>query len=60
MGLSLLRQVTIEVTDVNEDPSVTGAASIDHAESNEATVTALNPNGYIVMDIDEDDNVNDD
>ena len=37
-------QVTITVTDVNEAPMVTGDASIDHAESNEATVTALNPN----------------
>ena len=53
-------QVTIMLTDVNEDPSVSGAASIDHAESNEATVTALDPNEYTVMDADEDDDVTDD
>ena len=45
------------VTDVNEAPMVTGAASIDHAESNEENVTALAPNAYTVMDADEDDDV---
>ena len=49
--------MTIEVTDVNEDPSVTGAASIDHAESNAVTVTALNPNTYTVTDTDVEDDV---
>ena len=33
-GAMATAQVTIMLTDVNEDPSVTGAASIDHAESN--------------------------
>ena len=32
-GADVSAQVTITVTDVNEDPSVTGAASIDHAEN---------------------------
>ena len=41
-GAMVTSLVTITVTDVNEDPMVTGDASIDHAESNEATVTALN------------------
>ena len=57
-GASVTSIVTITVTDVNEDPSVTGAASIDHAESNDADdVTALATNQYTVTDADEDDNV---
>ena len=32
-GATDTSQVTIEVTDVNEDPSVSGAASIDHEEN---------------------------
>ena len=59
-GAPVTAVVTIEVTDVNEDPSVTGAASIDHAESNDANVIALNPNTYTVTDADVDDDVNDD
>ena len=63
-GAMATSEVTIEVTDVNEDPSVTGAASIDHAEFNPPTdaldqVAALNPNMYTVTDADEDDNVDD-
>ena len=53
----VLAVVTIEVTDVNEAPSVAGAASIDHPESNDATVTALATNQYTVTDVDEDDDV---
>ena len=56
-GAEATARVTIMVTDVNEAPMVTGAASIDHAESNEESVTALAPNAYIVMDADEDDDV---
>ena len=57
-GADVEAQVTIMVTDVNEAPSVMGAASIDHAESNDAnTVTALNPNEYTVTDADADDDV---
>ena len=50
--------VAITVTDVNEDPMVTGAASIDHPESNEETVSALdaNPAEYTVTDADSVDN----
>ena len=33
--------MTITVTDVNEAPVVTGAASIDHPESNDTAVTPL-------------------
>ena len=58
-GATATSMVTIEVTDVNEDPSVTGAASIDHAESNEDTVAPLNPNEYTVTDADADDVVTD-
>ena len=32
-GCWIRRIVTITVTDVNEDPTVSGAASIDHAEN---------------------------
>ena len=32
-GAPVTSVVTITVTDVNEDPSVSGAASIDHAEN---------------------------
>ena len=56
-GAMVEAQVTIEVTDVNEAPSVTGAASIDHAESNETTVAALATNQYTVTDADGDDEV---
>ena len=49
--------VTITVTDVNEDPTVTGDASIDHAESNAEQVAALNadPLVYTGSDVDADD-----
>ena len=33
--------VMVTVTDVNEAPTLTGDASIDHAESNDQTVIAL-------------------
>ena len=53
-GAEVTSQVTITVTDVNEDPMVTGDASIDHAESNEATVAPLAavPPGYTASDVD--------
>ena len=54
-GAEVMAEVTIEVTDVNEAPSVTGAASIDHAESNETSVAVLATNAYTVIDADEDD-----
>ena len=41
-GATVTSVVTITVTDVNEDPMVTGDASIDHAESNAEEVAALN------------------
>ena len=40
-GAPVTSEVTITVTDVNEAPMVTGNASIDHAESNDAQVAAL-------------------
>ena len=40
-GATAMSVVTITVTDVNEDPMVTGDASIDHPESNEADVATL-------------------
>ena len=54
-------QVTITVTDVNEDPSVTGDASIDHPESNEDQVAALvaDPGVYTGSDVDAADPVAD-
>ena len=58
-GAMVSATVTIEVTDVNEDPSVTGAASIDHAESNANTVIALATNVYTATDADEDDDAAD-
>ena len=60
-GATVTSAVTITVTDVNEDPMVTGDASIDHAESNEATVTALvaDPPAYTGSDVDADDPVAD-
>ena len=58
-GATAMANVTIMVTDVNEAPSVTGAASIDHAESHGVTVTALDPNEYTVTDADEDDDATD-
>ena len=57
-GSEIEAQVTITVTDVNEDPMVSGDASIDHAESNDAeTVTALDadPETYTASDVDADD-----
>ena len=46
--------VTITVTDVNEAPTVTGDASIDHPESNADQVAALvaDPNVYTASDPD--------
>ena len=40
-GATVMSVVTITVTDVNEDPMVTGDASIDHAESIDEQVVAL-------------------
>ena len=56
-GAPVEAQATIMVTDVNEAPSVTGVASIDHPESNDANVIDLGSNQYTVTDADEDDNV---
>ena len=52
--------VTITVTDVNEDPTVSGAASIDHAENGTALDINAETNGvqgalYTATDEDEDD-----
>ena len=53
-GAEAMSVVTITATDVNEDPMVTGDASIDHAESNEATVAPLDadPAVYTGSDVD--------
>ena len=53
-GAEAMSVVTIMVTDVNEDPMVTGDPSIDHAESNADTVAALgaDPNVYTGSDVD--------
>ena len=60
-GATVTSGVTITVTDVNEDPMVTGDASIDHPESNEATVAALaaDPTDYTASDVDTADPVAD-
>ena len=52
--------VTITVTDVNEDPTVSGAASIDHAENGTVLDTDAEPDGeeaavYTATDEDADD-----
>ena len=56
-GAEATSQVTITVKDVNEDPSVTGDASIDHAESNAEQVVALDADRavYTGSDVDEAD-----
>ena len=56
-GAEATSVVTITVTDVNEDPMVTGDASIDHPESNDATVAALDaePTDYTGSDLDAED-----
>ncbi len=53
-GAEAMSVVTITVTDVNEDPMVTGDASIDHAEINADQVAALvaDPPAYIGSDVD--------
>ena len=53
-GATVTSEVTITVTDVNEAPMVTGDASIDHPESNEATVAVLaaDPTVYTGSDVD--------
>ena len=55
-GATDMSIVTITVTDVNEDPSVTGDASIDHAESNDTAVTVTllvaDPEVYTASDVD--------
>ena len=63
-GATAEANVTIMVTDVNEDPSVMGASSIDHEENN--TVLDVNASNnspdaatYTAADVDEDDNAND-
>ena len=60
-GAPDMSAVTITVTDVNEAPMLTGAASIDHPESNEATVTALDADSaeYTVTDVDDVDDAAD-
>ena len=53
-GATATSVVAIAVTDVNEDPMVTGDASIDHAESNGPDVAALaaDPTDYTGSDVD--------
>ena len=53
-GAEATSVVTITVTDMNEDPMVTGDASIDHAESNADQVAPLNaaPDVYTGSDVD--------
>ena len=59
-GAADMANVTITITDVNESPSVMGAASIDHAENGtvldvDAADQSANPANYIVSDPDGDD-----
>ena len=53
-GAEIEAQVTITVTDVNEAPTVSGDASIDHAESIASEVAALgaDPTTYTASDVD--------
>ena len=52
--------VTITVVDVNEDPELTGAATIDIAENETDLGGTGTADQYTVTDEDEDDNVSDD
>ena len=57
-GAPVTSEVTITVTDVNEDPTVMGAASIDHEENDtvldiDAETTACNPAEYTATDEDD-------
>ena len=59
-GVTATADVTIEVTDVNEDPSVSGAASIDHEEGGTELDADADTNGvqdatYTASDPDADD-----
>ena len=59
-GATVTSAVTITVTDVNEDPSVSGAASIDHAENGTVLDINVETNGvqaaeYTATDEDGDD-----
>ena len=63
-GAMTTAQVTIMLTDVNEDPSVSGAASIDHAENGteldiNAETNAVQAAGYTATDADAADPVAD-
>ena len=60
-GAPVTSMVTITVTDVNEDPSVSGAASIDHAENGteldiDAEADNVQPADYTATDEDDADN----
>ena len=60
-GAPVTSEVTITVTDVNEDPSVSGAASIDHAENGTELDINAETNGvqaavYTATDEDDADN----
>ena len=60
-GTPVTSEVTITVTDVNEDPSVSGAASIDHAENGTELDINAETNGlqaavYTATDEDDADN----
>ncbi len=60
-GAMVMSVVTITVTDVNEDPMVTGAASIDHAENGtgldiNAEMDGVQAAEYTATDEDSDDN----
>ena len=57
----VMATVMVTVTDVNEAPTLTGDASIDHAESNDPTVTALatDSSEYTAADADEADTAGD-
>ena len=59
-GATAMSVVTITVTDVNEDPSVSGAASIDHAENGteldiDAEASGVQDADYTATDEDGDD-----
>ena len=57
----VMATVMVTVTDVNEAPTLTGDASIDHAESNDPTVTPLatGSSEYTAADADDADNTDD-
>ena len=57
----VMATVMVTVTDVNEAPTLTGDASIDHAESNDDTVTPLatGSSEYTAADADDADDTDD-